>query len=356
MITLVLLGLLFMPFLFIGGGLAIFWKRKRRAIIRWSGITYLFAVGLLLFVVGPYLTAWALTHAGTRGPDQALKETPADYGVTYEDIVFEAHDALRLSGWFIPPARKNGIILYTHGLFRNRVEMLSRAMAACKAGYGALLYDSRSHGASDKGLVSLGYYERNDVLGAIDYVQHRYQHAPEQPKIVLMGISMGAIATLEAAAESRSYSALVLDSPFSNLRDTIVDHSWLLLKMPRYLFSSLFLFWFEKITGFDAGRVNAHEALQRSLPVPILIIASEGDARIRPDVARSLYQEARSRVRKLKIFGKEVTHGSAARRHPDAYAELFISFLDTALGAKSGAGESGPTLTTKTTAAEDYPR
>src|SRR5213593_1859467 len=175
MITLILLGVLFLPFLLIGGGMALFWKRKRRAILRWSAISYVVAFCLLLFVAGPYLAAWALTHAGTRFADKSLKETPADYGIPYEDVIFQAPDSLRLSGWFIPPARKNGILLCTHGLFRNRVEMLSRAMAACKAGYGALLYDSRSHGASDKGLISLGYYERNDVLGAIEYIRRRYQ-------------------------------------------------------------------------------------------------------------------------------------------------------------------------------------
>ena len=269
--------------------------------------------------------------------------------------MFEARDSLRLSGWFIPPGRKNAILLCTHGLFRNRVELLSRAMAASRAGYGALLYDSRSHGASDKGQISLGYYERNDVLGAIEYIRRRYQHEPEQPKIVLMGISMGAIATLEAAAESKNYSAVILDSPFSSLRDTVVDHSWLLLKMPRYPFPSLFLFWFQRITGFDADRVNSHQALQRIQPVPLLIIASKGDARISPSVASSLYQESHAQIRKLKVFGKDVTHGSAARRHPDAYAALLIGFLDTALGGRVAAEEGEPAFT-KSTASEDYPR
>jgi len=196
MVTLVLLGLLFLPFLIFGGITSIIWKRKRRAVRRWTAISYLIAAGVLLLGVGPYLAAWALTHAGTRPPDKALKETPADYGVPYEDIVLEARDSVRLSGWFIPPAGRNAILLCTHGLFRNRVEMLSRAMAACRAGYGALLYDSRSHGASDKGLISLGYHERNDVLGAIQYIQSLFQDAPERPRIVLLGISMGAVATL----------------------------------------------------------------------------------------------------------------------------------------------------------------
>ena len=331
MFTLIILGILFLPFLVIGGGISIFWKKKRRLILRWCGVLYLITVLVMILGVGPYLMAWAVTHAGSRPPDLKLKDTPADFGVAYEDMVFEAQDSLRLKGWFIPPTRKNAVLLCTHGLFRTRVEMLVRAIAAVKAGYGALLYDSRSHGASDKGIVSLGYYERNDVLGGIRYIQHRYQDASVSPKIVLMGISMGAVATLEAAAESKSYCAVVLDSPFSSLEETVVDHTWLFLKLPRYPFPSLFLFWFRHLTGFAPQQVNAHEALQHMQPVPLLIISSRGDRRISPEVARSLYQESRSPMKKLEIFGKDVGHGAAARLHPEAYATLLVNFLDTAL-------------------------
>jgi len=335
MITLVVLALLLIPFLLIGGGMAIFWRKKRRSVLRWSAISYAVSVVVLLLVVGPYLMAWAITHAGTRPPDRKLTDTPADYGIAYEDVIFDARDSLRLSGWFIPPRSKNAILLCTHGLFRNRVEMLSRAVAARNAGYGAFLYDSRSHGASDKGIASLGYYERNDVLGGIQYIQRRYQDSHTQPLIVLMGISMGASATLQAAAETRDYSALILDSPFLSLRDTVIDHSWLLLRMPRYPFPSLFLFWFEKLAGFDAGQVNAREALQRVQPVPLLIIASEGDKRMRAETARLLYNESRAPIKKLEVFGEDVPHGAAARLYPEAYAALLVGFLDRVLETRA---------------------
>jgi pimeloyl-ACP methyl ester carboxylesterase len=340
MFTLTVLGLLLLPFLIIGGGLALFWKRKRRAIWRWSGTLYLLAAVLLVVGVGPYWMAWRIVHTGSRAPDLQLKDTPRDYGASYEDITFEAQDSLLLKGWFISPSRKNAVLLCTHGLFRNRVEMLSRAMATVKAGYGALLYDSRSHGTSSKGLVSLGYYEKRDVLGGIRYIESRYHGCNTSPKIVLMGVSMGAVATLQAAAESRDYSALILDSPFSSFTETIVDHTWLFLGLPRYPFTSMFLFWFQRLAGFDPSQVDSRQALMRVQPVPLLIISSEGDRRIPAKVARSLYQLSRARVKKLEIFGPEVGHGAAARLHPEAYATVLVNFLDSALGyASSGASQ-----------------
>lgn len=353
MITLALLGLLLLPFLIFGGVAALLWKRRRRPILYWSLISYLSFVVLVIFGIGPPLTAWILIHAGTRLPDRRLKDSPADYQVQYEDVVFDAWDDVRLSGWFVPPTGRKAIILCSHGIFRNRIEVLPRTMSLAKAGYGALLYDSRSHGTSDKAVVSLGYYEKNDVLGAIQYIRRRYQDAAEQPRLVLMGVSMGAVATLEAAAETGDYSALILDSPFSSLRETVVDQSWLFLKMPRYLFPPLFFFWFQQLAKFDPDRVDSHKALQRVQPVPILIIASEGDFRMGPGVAQTLYAEARSPMKKLEVFGKEVTHGAAARIHPQAYSILLLSFLDKALGESAGVDQEGHN---KTSGIEGLPR
>ncbi len=343
MTTLILLAILLVPCALVGGILAFFWKTRRLAILRWSAVSYLILVLLVLFGAGPWVIARLLTHAGSRPIDRQLKSTPADFKVPYEDVVFEARDSVRLSGWFVPPTTKKAVIICTHGLFRNRVEMLDRMMPLAREGYGALLYDSRSHGASDQSIVSLGFYERNDVLGAIQYIHRRYQDSVDAPGIVLMGVSMGAVAVLEAAAESKDYSALILDSPFSNLRETIVDHTWLFFKLPRYPFPSLFLLWFQRMAGFDPSRVDSHKAIQRVQPVPLLIIASEGDVRIRPNVARELYGESKAPLKKIEVFGKDVPHGAAARMHPAEYSALFKDFLERALGdaAGSSTGQSG---------------
>ncbi len=340
MLSLIFLGILFIPFALVGG-LALFWKSKRRLILRWTLFSYLGAIPIFFLVVGPYAMARILTHAGSRPLDLRLRETPADYGVNFESIAFESRDGLHLNGWWIPPTTKDGVLICTHGLFRTRVEMLSRAIVAAKSGYGVLLYDSRSHGKSEKGVVSLGCHEASDVLGAIQYVHNRYEGHPA-PKLVLMGISMGAVTTLLAAAQSSDYVAIVVDSPFSSIEETVVDHTWLFFKLPRYPFTPLFLYWFSKFSGCDPRLTDSHLALKHLLPVPMLFIGSEGDRRIGPDVARHLYQESDSPSKHIKIFGKDVGHGAAYRLHPDDYAAVLVDFLDHTLangasGAAAGA-------------------
>jgi hypothetical protein len=52
---------------------------------------------------------------------------------------------------------------------------------------------------------------------------------------------------------------------------------------------------------------------------------------MRPEVARQLFEESRSPVKKIEIFGQDASHGAAARLHPDEYAALMVSFLEKAL-------------------------
>jgi pimeloyl-ACP methyl ester carboxylesterase len=331
MVTLIAMGILLIPVLIVGGGAALIWKRRRLTILKWSLLGYAGVVLLVIFGVGPYLAAWTITHSGTRLPDRQLKDTPSQYGIPYEDVAFASKDSLRLRGWFIPPTGKRTILVCTHGLFRNRIEMLPRIVPSVQAGYGALLYDTRSHGTSDRAITSLGYYERNDVLGAIQYVRQRYQDASEQPGIILFGVSMGAVATLEAAAETNDYSALILDSSFGSLKQAVMTHTWWLLKLPSYSFPPLFLYWFRQMADFEPERVDAHRVLQRVEPVPILFITSEGDERIGPQVARELYQESRSSGKQIEVFGREVPHGAAGRIYPERYGALVRDFLETSL-------------------------
>lgn len=332
MFLLIVLGVVLLLFALLGGGLALFWKAKRNAIIRRTGIAYLLAVPILLLGVAPFWMARFVTRAGTRPPDMRLKDTPADSGVPFKEVQFQAADGLALSGWWIDPTGKNAVVLLSHGLFRNRVEMLSRAVALAKAGYGALLYDSRNHGASQKGVVSLGFYETQDVLGGMTYIRSRAGSSGAAPaRIVLMGVSMGAVATLCAASESNGYAALILDSPFASIRETIVDHSWLFFKLPRFTFPPFFLFWFQRFAGFDVDQVNSHALMTRVQPVPLLMISSQGDRRMRPEVARQLFEESLSPVKRIEVFGQDAGHGAAARLHPREYAALVIGFLDQAL-------------------------
>jgi fermentation-respiration switch protein FrsA (DUF1100 family) len=324
MITLAVCGMFALPFMLCGGIIALFRKGRRMRVWKWTGAAYLIGSVILLWGFGPYLMARFVADAGSRPMDGRLSETPSSWKVPYEEVVFQAVDGVWLSGWFAPPRGSHTLIIYSHGLFRNRHEMLERAMKLCRLGYGVLLYDARHHGHSDKAVVSLGYFERFDVLGARRFVRQKPETHGVQ--IVLMGVSMGAAAVLMAAAETKDYDALVLDSPFLNFEETVIHHAWLFLKMPRYPFVPLFLHFYRQRAGFDPSQFDVAAAAGNIRPVPVLMIHGGKDERIPVQDGKEIFDKLSTALKQFYVV-EEATHGAGYRFAPDAYLSQLTAFL-----------------------------
>ena len=148
-------------------------------------------------------------------PRTPLLRTPAEYGLSYEEISFTTADGVNIKGWFIPadsekiiisnhfsPATRYGFAGHLEGLdFAGgfEVNFLPRYKALHDAGYNVLAYDLRGHGESEAGegnISGVGFYEWQEVLASIDYVQNRPETA--NMDVSLMSFCMGANATINA--------------------------------------------------------------------------------------------------------------------------------------------------------------
>lgn len=137
-------------------------------------------------------------------------ETPAKYNLNYEDVNFRSKDGLKLSAWLVKPAQgiTDKVIIQSHfgvqcsrcgftqegkGMMKNAlwtsdIHFLDQAKYLTDAGYTVLMYDMRNHGDSEQnGWVSWGVDERNDVLGAVQYICELIP----QVNIGLLSICMG---------------------------------------------------------------------------------------------------------------------------------------------------------------------
>jgi pimeloyl-ACP methyl ester carboxylesterase len=151
---------------------------------------------------------------------QPIVATPADYGLTYEDVAFQSSDGLPLKGWFIPaepeddgpdkvlilthpfPFNRHGFRVENQGplpLFKTDVDLLQIAPALHRAGYSVLMFDFRNHGESAGGLTGVGLTEYQDVLGAVEYVKGR--PSLRAPQIGFVSFCMGADATIIALSK-----------------------------------------------------------------------------------------------------------------------------------------------------------
>ena len=100
------------------------------------------ALALLEFVLLPLTVA---VNATNRPPGPLGTGTPAQYGLTYQDVAFRTADGVRLSAWYIPP-RNGAAVVLLPGAGSTRTAVLGQAAVLARHGYGALLVDTRGHG------------------------------------------------------------------------------------------------------------------------------------------------------------------------------------------------------------------
>jgi pimeloyl-ACP methyl ester carboxylesterase len=288
-------------------------------------------VVILIYGVGPFLLSKAITSAGTRPKDRLLTETPMDLGAEYKDIEFYTSDGVKISGWLLESRGRGATIIYSHGLFRSRRELLERAVELWRLGYGALLYDSRNHGQSGRAVTSLGYHERLDVEGAIRFLR---DGARSSDKIVLLGVSMGAAADLLAAAETPDVSAVISDSSFLTFEDTVSHHVKLFLHLPSFPLANEFDYFISHRAGFEADKLSPIQAVKTLGSRPVLFIAGAHDPRMPPSIADQLYRASSSPESQILVIdGPDSNlHGHSYYVDRSLYIGRISQFLEAILG------------------------
>lgn len=280
---------------------------------------------ILLFFVGlPIVLTVFITKARTR-PDEIIRtDTPANQNVAYEDVNFISSDGEKLSGWYLAAHQKQITIVMTHGLFRSRYEMLARGIDFYRQGYDVLLYDLRRHGKSSGEFSTIGWKERNDVIAATSFAR---QHAP-QNRLVLMGVSMGAAATLMAAPDIPDVSAIIAESSYLSFPD-VVRHHINLLGIPSFPLGDLIIWSIGVRMNFFPGDADVAAAVKK-ISCPIFFIGAEKDRRMPTDtVLKPLFNAANNTQKELYVV-PEAGHGHAYATASTEYRNRVIAFLDRA--------------------------
>ena len=156
-----------------------------------------FAVLAGLYVWVSYRMAAKLTTAERI----ELEDSPADYGRAYEHVRFMSRRGdVTLDGWYLVGRVGMPVVIFVHGISSTRATggMTELACMLNVRGYGVLMFDLRGHGASGEGIMSAGWHERMDVLGAFDYLRGR---GVPTDSIGVLGLSLGAAAAALAASE-----------------------------------------------------------------------------------------------------------------------------------------------------------
>lgn len=243
--------------------------------VAYRGVAICGGVILIITFMGiPYGISSLYTSGLGR---RSFQDTPDTYDVAFEEITLTAADGMNLQGWYIPNSEANGTVIFCHGLFNQRSEMLEQAIFMYAQGYRALLFDFRNHGKSDGSYTTFGYYERQDVVAALDYVK---QKRAETGPIILWGISMGAANSLLTAAEQPDVSAVIAESSFFTASETLRQDLTRMFRLPVSPFAWLVESVTELRLGISIQDLNVGEAAARIQNCPVLLVGGTVDVRM----------------------------------------------------------------------------
>jgi len=263
-------------------------------------------------ICGTGVVAYVVLHPPTLTTRQTPLDPPA---LAYTDVSFTTSDGLLLRGWHLP-GENGATVILVHGFARDRSELLPEARWLVKQGYSALLFDSRSQGASGGAHISLGYLERMDIRAAVDFV---LQRSPGE-RIGVMGYSMGAVAAIQAAAEDPRIRAVVAVSPFATLREA-VNHRLAHLRP----LAPLIIWWGERMSGLRLDDLRPVDVVAALAPRPILIMQAGDDKMVPPESGQRLYKAAARPKELWSVPG--VAHVDFRQAVPEAYQRRTIDFF-----------------------------
>jgi alpha-beta hydrolase superfamily lysophospholipase len=255
-------------------------------------------------------------------------ELDSRLGLPWESVSFPAREERppTIRGWFFPHPNAAGTILACHGVGANRADLIDIISLLHTAGFQILAFDFRGHGESDGHTVTYGWLERNDVLGAWDYLISRKDVDPG--RIFGLGVSMGAATLLLALPDLPLLRAAVADSAFSDL-ETMALHQyrWFPAPIDRCFAAATGVFgWLE--TGIRVEDVSPLLAIQH-VSIPIQFFHGSEDSIVPPDCSQRLFDAYRG-PKRLRIQPGAVHGGTAAVDATRYRREVRAFFLDAA--------------------------
>ena len=306
---------------------------KQRLGIR-RAIRYGIPIIVVLLVAIYGFISFTITSGITKYERKPQEDSPAAYSLQHEDVEFVSRGGdVNLSGWYIPGEGEGPVIIFVHGIgsVRSGAEAVDLAARLVARGFGVLMFDLRGHGKSGGEFISGGYFERQDVLGAFDFLLR--QGIPSE-RIGFIGFSMGAGTTILAAAEEPDICALVADSPYSDISDLIAQETARKTVFPEWLapgFLPGVNLMAKILYDIDIGVLVPEEAV-KILPYPIMIIHGTNDTRISLEHGKKIFDAAHPASTMWVVPG--VDHVQSFTEHPEEYVEKVADYFDEQLAVR----------------------
>lgn len=286
---------------------------------------------LVLFVIAGIsgYTAWLITH-----PERvAATEVPSGFygakAVTFKD----SSGNYLLYGSLFEAKDSRGVIITVHGHGGNRLIYRDGTAAFIEdmqsKGYSVLAFDLRNSGGSGGNSSSLGYNERNDVLGAANFVKKL-----DYENIIVLGCSTGASASLFAAALSPDIDAVIADTPYYDMKSFLQDTIKTYTGLPSFPFDFAVPVMVNLFAGIDSNKINTGTVRAgNTRALPVMFIHSSRDSLIPIAASKTLLRQYSESSSLCRLWETDVPgHASSFLSLEQSYLMNVSKFLEDVFG------------------------
>lgn len=242
----------------------------------------------------------------------------------YIDTYITSSDNLKLHAYQVKNENKTDKwAIVVHGYTSEGKLLSSKAKHLYNMGYNVLVPDLRSHGTSEGNYIGMGWHDRLDIIGWINYIVKNNPNS----EIALHGTSMGSATVLMVSGEKlpSNVKAIVADCGYTSVYDEFSYQLKQLFNLPAFPIMNFSDVVTHIRAGYCLNDASAINQVKKST-TPILYIHGDKDDFVPYYMMDELYNATNSEKEKLTIEGGE--HANSDLVNPKLYWSTVNSFLE----------------------------
>lgn len=292
-------------------------------------LTFLAVAAAVLLVLYLGASYQVYRRAFTPDPPTFLDDftfTPFEFQADYEEVELVTADGISFGAWHFRQPGSPQTVIVSGGHKGQRQNSLGISAALWRKGFNVILYSYRGMPGSDRAPITFGIKEVLELQAAIAFARKRIASA----RIGLLGYSMGAVVSLLGAAGEPGVQALVLDSPFSDLRTLLIENVHRATKLPGAPIVWLAGVMLRLRTRSRLSECSPRDVLSSLEPRPLFFIHGGADEITSVNHSRRLYDAYRG-PREIWIV-QGAPHTGAYFADRPLYVERVAGFFARHLG------------------------
>src|SRR3989442_514748 len=215
--------------------------------------------------------------------------TPFEFQADSEEVELVTADGISFGAWHFRQPGSPQTVIVSGGHKGQRTNSLGISAALWRKGFNVILYSYRGMPGSDRAPITFGIKEVLELQAVVAFARKRIPHA----RIGLIGYSMGAVVSLLGAAGEPGVEALVLDSPFSDLRTLMAENVRRAVGLPGTPFVWLAGLILRVRSGTRLSECSPQAVLSSLEPRPLFFIHGGSDGITSVNHSRRLYDAYR---------------------------------------------------------------